>query len=29
MSQDHVLAMISEAVAYDVQKNFYQIYFFE
>ena len=29
ISQDHVRAMISEAVADDVQKNFYKIYFFE
>ena len=29
ISQDHVQAMISEAVADDVQKNFFKIYFFE
>ena len=29
ISQDHVQAMISEAIADHVQRNFYKIYFFE
>ena len=29
ISQHHVRAMISDAVADDVQKNFHKIYFFE